>query len=29
MSEAKKSVARKEEEREMCQEDRTFLKGVD
>ena len=27
-SEAKKSVARKEEEREMCHEDREFLKGL-
>lgn len=27
-SEAKKSVARKEEEREMCHEDREFLKGI-
>jgi hypothetical protein len=27
-SEAKKSVARKEEEREMCHEDREFLKGM-
>ena len=27
-SEAKKSVARKAEERDMCQEDRTFLKGI-
>ena len=27
-TEAKKNVARKEEERQMCPEDREFLKGI-